>query len=242
MVHATRGIVLRTVKYGETSIVTTLFTEKFGVQTYLVNGVRTTGKPGNKAALYQPAALLNLEVYHNELKNMQRIREANWGLLATNIFSDVIKNSVALFMIELLQRALKQPEENAELFNFVSESLEQLDESSQTVAANFPLFFALNLPYFFGFAFNRQTRDHGFLDLQEGSFVNEQPSHLYFLEGRAAKHTAELLKVMQPGELEQIHLNSTFRNELLDEYIKYFQLHIQDFGDMRTLPVLRQIL
>ncbi len=242
MVHVTRGIVLRTVKYGETSIVATLFTEKFGVQTYLVNGVRTTGKPGTKAVLYQPAALLNIDVYHNELKNMQRIREANWGLLATNIFSDVIKNSVALFMIELLQRALKQPEENTELFHFVSDSLEQLDSSSHAAAANFPLFFALNLPYFFGFAFNRHSRNKPFLDLQEGSFVDEQPSHNYFLEGKVALQTAELLKVMQPEELDQIHLNSTARNSLLDGYIKYFQLHIQDFGEMRTLPVLRQIL
>lgn len=242
MVHTTRGIVLRTVKYGETSIVATLFTEKFGLQTYMVNGIRTSGKAGHKAALYQPAALLNLEVYHNDLKNMQRIREANWGLLAPNIFSDVVKNSVALFMVELLQRSLKQPEENAELFEFVSHSLEQLENSSPKVAANFPLFFALTLPHFFGFALSRHHREDDFLDLQEGSFVHKQPSHKYFLEGNAAGYSADLLKVMQPGELEQFQLNSVIRNNLLDSYITYFKLHIQDFGEMRTLPVLRQIL
>ena len=208
----------------------------------MVNGVRTGGKAGSKATLYQPAALLNLEVYHNELKNMQRIKEAGWHLLANNIFSDVIKNSVALFMIELLQRSLKQPEENTELFDFVSHSLEQLESSSPKVAANFPLYFSVNLQYFFGIAFHRNHQLNNFFDLQEGSFVPDEPSHKYFLGGNAASYTAELLKVMQPHELEQLHLNSTLRNAMLDGYVTYYKLHIQDFGEMRTLPVLRQIL
>ena len=49
MTHKTKGIVLRTIKYGETSVVVTIFTELFGVQTYMVNGVRTTKKSSAKA-------------------------------------------------------------------------------------------------------------------------------------------------------------------------------------------------
>lgn len=242
MVHTTRGIVLRTVKYGETSIVATLFTEKFGVQTYMVNGVRTSRKAGGKAALYQPAAILSLEVYHNELKNMQRVREAGWATIPLHLFTDVVKNSVAVFMIELLHRALKQPEENAPLFEFLAESLDQLDKASIAVVANFPLFFALNLPHFFGFGYNRYNSNKEFLDLTEGNYVAQQPSHQHYLDGDQAKHTAELLKVMQPEELEQFSFNSNIRNGLLDRYLQYFRLHIQDFGEMKTLPVLRQVL
>ena len=54
MTHKTKGIILRTIKYGETSIVVTIFTELFGVQTYLVNGIRTQKRSGNKAAMFQP--------------------------------------------------------------------------------------------------------------------------------------------------------------------------------------------
>ena len=242
MVHTTRGIVLRTVKYGETSLVATIFTEKFGLQTYMVNGVRTSRTQGNKAALYQPGALLNLEVYHNEFKNMQRIREAGWASVPVNLFSDVIRNSIAVFMIELLQRALKQPEENVPLFEFVAEALEQLDSASLAATANFPLFFSLNLPHFFGFGYNRDDRGKDFLDLAEGNFSSTHPPHQYFLEGKDAKQTAELLKVMHPAELDQFQFHSDTRNKLLDRYMQYFKLHIQDFGDMKTLPVLRQVL
>ena len=101
--HKTKGIVLRTVKYGETSLIVTMFTELFGLQSYLVNGVRTSTKKGSgKANLFQPTAILDLVVYHNELKHLNRIKEFRWHFLYQHIFSDVPKNAVALFMIELL--------------------------------------------------------------------------------------------------------------------------------------------
>src|SRR6202007_845513 len=121
--HKTKGIVLRTVKYGETSMIVTLFTELFGVQSYLVNGVRTSTKKGTgKATLFQPSAILDLVVYHNELKQLQRIKEFRWGYLYQHILSDVKKNSVALFMVELLARCLKQPEAHPDLFHFAEDS------------------------------------------------------------------------------------------------------------------------
>ena len=90
MTHKTKGIVLKTVKYGETSLVVTILTEIFGIQTYMVNGVRTSKKSGSKAALYQPATMLDLEVYHNEMKAMNRIREAERSIMYRNLFADVI--------------------------------------------------------------------------------------------------------------------------------------------------------
>ena len=50
MLHQTKGIVLRTIKYGETSIVVNIFTELFGIQSYLVNGVRASSKKGTGKA------------------------------------------------------------------------------------------------------------------------------------------------------------------------------------------------
>src|SRR5882724_5528873 len=90
--HKTRGIVLRIVKYGETSLIVTVYTELFGIQSYLVNGVRTSSKKGSgKANLFQPCAILDMVVYHNELKQLNRIREFKWGVIYDHIFSDVHK-------------------------------------------------------------------------------------------------------------------------------------------------------
>ena len=242
--HKTKGIVLRAVKYGETSLIVTMFTELFGLQSYMVNGVRTSTKKGSgKANLFQPTAILDLVVYHNELKHLNRIKEFKWSYLYQHIFSDVPKNAVALFMIELLTKCLKQPEANPELFEFCEDAFIHLDESSGSVMANFPLFFALHLPVFFGFRISDEYSDkNSIVDLQEGMFVSERPDHFHFLEGKQAEVTSELLKMMQPEELEQLKLNHDFRRQLLFAYETYYALHIQDFGTMKTLPVLREVL
>ncbi|MEJ7626744.1 MAG: DNA repair protein RecO [Ferruginibacter sp.] len=245
MTHKTKGIVLRTIKYGETSLVVSIFTELFGVNTYMVNGVRSSKKAGARAVLYQPGAILEMEVYHNELKSMQRIKESGWAFLYKNILSDVVKNTIALYIVELLIRSLKQPEQNTDLFIFCEDALIQLDGANKNIAANFPLYFALHLSHFLGFRISNETgnyKDNVYIDLIEGNFVNAQPIHPHFLEGENAVITSELLRIMQLHELEQIKLNGSRRRELLGRYQEYYSLHIPDFGKMKTLSVLHELL
>lgn len=242
--HKTRGIVLRTVKYGETSVIVSVLTGLFGLQSYLVNGVRTSSKKeSGKAGLFQPAAILDLVVYHNELRHLNRIREFKWAEIYRQVFSDVPRNAVALFMVELLSRCLKQPESNPELYQFTEDVFLKLDESEGTVMANLPLFFALHLPVHFGLRIgDNHNAGNTYLDLQEGLFMSEPPHHPHYLEGREAAVVSQFLKVMQPGELEEIRLGSEFRRKLLHRIETYYAIHIQDFTPLKTLPVLNEIL
>ena len=242
--HKTKGIILRTVKYGETSLVVTIYTELFGLQSYMVNGVRTSSRKGpGKANLFQPAAILDLVVYHNELKNLQRIREFRWGTLYQHIFFDVLKNAVALFMVELLQKCIKQPEPNPDLFYFIEDAFIHLDESGGRVLANYPLFFILHLAGFFGFSIQDiYTEDFSILDLREGRFVSEHPQHPYVLEGTHSFLTSQLLRVRRPEELQGLPLNQETRRQLLQAYQGFYALHVPDFGEMRTLTVLQTVL
>ena len=199
MTYKTKDIVLRTVKYGETSLVVTVFTELFGVQTYMVNGVRSSKKSSAKANYFLPGAILDLVVYHHEQKNMQRIREFGWAVLYQHVLSDVIKNSIALYMVELLYKSLKQPEQNESLFYFCEDVFLYLDKADRTVTANIPLYFALHLSHFLGFKINDDYDEvQHILDLREGSFVTEQPTHPNFMDGEYELLTSQLLKVIHP--------------------------------------------
>ncbi|MDH7463861.1 DNA repair protein RecO [Chitinophagaceae bacterium 26-R-25] len=240
----TKGLVLKTVKYGETSVIVTVFTELFGTQTYLQNGVRTVNKKGQgKANLFQPGAILDLIVYHNELKNIQRIKEYKWGFLYQRIFFDVYKNAVALFIVELLQKCLKLPEANAELYYFIEDAMIHLDEGDDAVVANYPLFFALNLTNFFGFKiFDDYETGNNILNLQEGVFQKEYPQHQFFIEGDLSYTVSQLLKVQQPSELSQIKLNRQSRQSLMHSLELFYALHVPEFGHMRTLAVLQEVL
>jgi DNA repair protein RecO (recombination protein O) len=242
--HKTKGIVLKAVKYGDTSLVVTIFTRLFGLQSYLVNGVRTSSKKGmGRANLFQPAAILDLVVYHNELKQLNRIKEFKWSSIYENIFSDVPRNAVSAYFVELLTKCLKQPETNEDLFDFSEDILLTLDTCTQSTISNLPLFVSLHTPFFFGFRIDdNYSSTRSILDLQEGSFVSVKPDHPYFLEEQQASICESILKGQQPAELESLRLNGSTRRNLLLQLENYYRLHVPEFGSMKTLPVLHEVV
>lgn len=244
VLHTTKAVILRTVKYGETSLIVSAYTELYGLQSYIVQGVRTSSKKGaGKANYFQPGSMLELIVYHHDLKNLQRIKEFKWSYLYEQLFADVIKNSVLLYMVELLQKCVKQPENNPDLFYFIEDALMQLDKANDAVTANFPLYFALHLTNFFGFQINTEDAEkYDILDLQEGNFVASYPQHVYYADGKTVELIRELLKAMQPHELTEIPMNYLQRRQLLETLETYYALHISEFGKLKTLPVLQQIM
>ena len=243
MTHKTKGIVLRTVKYGETSIITTVYTELFGIQSYIVKGVRqSTKKSSAKAIFFQPAAILDMVVYYHELKNLNFIKEYQWGYLYEHLLFDVVKNTVAMYITEVLQHSLKQPEANPELFYTVEDTLKQLDKGTAALVANLPLYFCLHLAGELGFriqgAYNIATP---FLDLQEGQFVGRRPAHPYYIEDNLASATSQLLSINFYNDLENLHFTRNARKQLILSFQNYIALQVQDFGEIKSLPILQEI-
>jgi DNA repair protein RecO (recombination protein O) len=242
LIHSTKGIVLRTIKYAETSIIAHIFTELFGIQSYIVNGVRTSGET-SKAHFFQPASILEMEVYQNDLKNLQRIKDLKWGHLYKNIFSDVTKNSVALFMVELLQKNLKQPETNEDLFHFSEDAFLQLDQAESSTTANFPIYFSIQLAQILGFKMlDNFSSERNIFNLYEGSFSNEKNAGENQLSVEISFYISELLKAIHPQDLREIKMNRNARMAILKNLESYYAWHVQDFGTMKTLSVLSEIL
>ena len=242
--YKTKGIVLRTVKYGETSVIATVYTELYGIQNYIVKGIRQLSKKGTtKANYFQSAAMLQMEVYHNELKNLQFIKEYQWSYLYEHVLFNVVKNAVAMYIIELLQRSLKQPEANPELFHLAEDTLKQLDKGNETFTANLPLYFTLHLSGELGFKLQGEYSKHTpVLDLKEGCFVTDIPAHLFYITSELAKTTSQLSSIHFYNDLEKFQLNRNIRRELLEAYKQFLVLHIEDFGELRSLNVLREVL
>jgi DNA repair protein RecO (recombination protein O) len=243
MLQKTKGMVLRNVKYGETSLIVTIFTEMLGIQSYLVNGVRTaTLKSPYRAGLFQPATILDLVVYHNDKANLNRIREFRMSRIYSDIFKNVHKNTVALFMVEFLLKCLKQPETNVVLYEFIEDAFIHLDDANAQVTANFPLYFTLQLAHFFGFRIQDDyTAENTVLDLQEGAFFPSKPIHPNFLEGNLSEISSSLLKAQHPDDLKLFYLTREQRHQLLDAYLSFYAFHQPDFGALRSLSVLHTL-
>lgn len=243
MVHNTKGIVLRNISYGETSVIVLIYTELFGIQSYLVNGVRTTKKTSAKSQFFQPAAILDLVVYHNTFKQLQRIKEVNWHYLYQTVFFNISKNAIALFMTELLQKAIRQPEPHPDLYQFIEEAYIRLDNADKKTVAGSPLFFVLQLAPLLGFGISDDyTAQNCFLDLREGKFVDEIPLHPNYLEAQPSAIVSELLKTINAVDTQSLRLALPLRRKLLEHLLQFYALHITDFGNMKTVPVLQEVL
>lgn len=244
-IHKTKGIVLKCVKYGDTSLIASIYTELFGVQSYIIKGARKTNKKGNNNNNYfLPSSILDLQVYHNDLKHLQFIKEFQWSSLYSSIHFDVIKNAAAMFIVELLHHSIKQPETNPDLFYFIETYLLLLDTTNDnTIVANIPLHFALKLADELGFgiqgSYNETT---AVLDLQQGFYINETPIHPYFIENKLAEITSQIILVNHIADISSIKLNQQTRRLLIDFYIQFFALHITNFTTMKSVEVLREVL
>lgn len=243
MTHKTRGIVLRTVKYGETSVIVSVYTELFGIQNYMVKGVRQSSKKSSGKAIYfQPAAILDMVVYNNEFKNLNFIKEYEWSCLYEQIFFDVVKNTVAIYIVELLQHGLKQPEANPDLFYLAEDTLKQLDKASPILTANLSLYFSLHLAAELGFkiqgAYSLETP---MLDLKEGRFVADASLESIIIRDHLAIATSQLLNINFYSDLEQLHFSRSVRKDLTLVFQNYLALHVSDFGEIKSLPVLQEI-
>ncbi|CAL1521387.1 DNA repair protein RecO [Chitinophaga sp. MM2321] len=243
MLHKTRGIVIRTVKYGDTSVIVSVFTELFGLQSYIVNGVRSQKPKAARGNLLQPGNILDLVVYHNEIKNLQRISEFKLGYIYTSLHFSVAKNTVALYLIELLQKCLKQPEQQLELYYFTENTLQLLDVSTMAVTANLPLYFTLKLGEHLGFRLNGRFSEYSpYLDLQEGTFSYLPPHHPYHLDPESSSLTDQLFQCSEVQHLAGISMNKERRRRLLYAYLDFFRLHLPDFTEMHSPPILHEIL
>ena len=243
MLQKTNGIVLRSVKYGESSLVSTIFTAQYGVETYMVQGVRSATAKQNRAGSFQPATLLELVVYQQPQKNMQRIREFRPAYIYQNLQEDVVKNSIVLFSVEVMLRLLPEHASLPALFDFAFEFFITLDKMPLNAVANFPLFFIIQCSKILGYELKGNfSINTPHLNLHEGAFTTNAPSVSSFINDEDAIILNILLTTDDYKSLKEIEMNAGIRLRLIDWYIAFLQLHTQHMGNIRSLSVLRTIL
>lgn len=240
MLHKTRGIVLQTTNYSESSVIVQVFTEKFGLQSYLINGVK---KPKAKIRLnmLQALHLLDMVVYHKPNGSLQRVSELRNQPALQNIPYDMVKSSLALFINEVLYKSLKLHYEDEPLFNYIFNSVELLDKS-EVGLANFHLFFLLGLTKYLGFYPDRTKEKAAlFFDLKEGAYVQFQPSHSFIIDGSLLDDFSSLIS-SSFEKLAQLSVSSQNRKAILSKILDYYSLHVENFAEVKSHLILEEVL
>jgi DNA repair protein RecO (recombination protein O) len=239
MLHKTDGIILHTVKYSENSIIAKIYTSEFGLQSYMISGVRNK-KSAHKSALLQPLSLVDLVVSNSSKGGLQRITEINLLQPYTDIPYNVIKSSIAIFLNEILYKVLKEEHADPDMFEYIKNALLVLD-LKQDSCSNFHIYFMTQLSRYLGFAPQEAlSQQPVFFDLREGHFLSMIPSHSHSL---SAANSQLFLEFMHAGfeDFQLIKTSRLERKELLQALILYYQLHITAFGEIKSLSILEEI-
>lgn len=227
MLHTTQGIVLGYIKYRETSIIAKIFTKDLGLQAYIIQGVRAK-KPKYNIALFQPLTLLDMVVYHQKQRGVQRVAEVQRYTPNNDILANIKKATIAVFLAELLAKVIREEERNEDLFNFLWQAVVSLNE--KTVGYEFfYLTFMLQLGHYLGFGIStvqdiytqlRRSGQYWEIDQETLGGLNA------LLSGKVAGH---------------IDMDRVVKRRVTEVIIKFYQLHIDSLHTLKSLKVLQEI-
>ena len=236
----TRGIFLHHINYSETSIIARIYTEKFGRQSYIVNGVRGK-KSSMKMSFFQPFSLLDMEVYQRPGHDLQRLKDARVAMPFEQIPFDIAKSSQAIFLSEVLLKCLREEEPNDELFDFLFQSICLLDRKRDGIA-NFHLSFLFQLTDYFGvFPQTPDQLNARFFDLAAASFCADEPFHTQFMDIETSSKFMELYGTGL-DQIEKLSYNNRWRTVLLSRLLEYYKIHLDLVGELKSLTILKEVL
>jgi DNA repair protein RecO (recombination protein O) len=239
MLFSAKAIVIKTVKYSESSVIAKLYTRKFGIQSYMVRGVRTSKNSTFKPAQLLYLNLLEIVAYHKQNTEIQNIKEIRCTPALINLHTDFIKTAIGMFMAELLHKCIVEEEPNEVLFDFVQECIIQLDQSTVSTSL-FPCWFMIHLSRFLGFEPKGEITQEEIFDMEEGAFTSSALG-LHIIPHPLSKLLFEL-KESSPETFHRIASSPVQRNELLEHLITYYKLHHLNIGEIKSHRVLRDVL
>jgi len=240
MLKKTRGIIFKSIKYSETSLILDVYTEKLGLQKYIISGVRSK-RAKTQASMLQIMSLVDLVVYYRENKTLNRIKEVRTAHIYTKLPFDVRRSAVGMFITEIARKTMREPEANQSLFQFLFDSFVHLDQTDHSIA-NLHLHFLLQLSQFLGFLPSGQYSEQTpYFDLQEGVFSAHQSALLHFMEKDQSQYLEQLLSADRTT-CHQLSFSREERAKILRLLLDYYRHHIENFPPINSHLILEEVL
>jgi len=239
MLEKTSGIVLNQIKYTDSGIIVQLFTRKFGRQSFMIKGIRNR-KSGRQTSLFRPLTVLDMVIYYRESRNMQSLREVSVEFAPSEIYGNVFKSSIAMFLGEVLTAVLREEGEQDELFSFIRDSVVYFDGRKESFS-NYHIAFLTGLCSYLGFEpGKREDEEKRVFDLVNGSFVSLPPVHGLYSGAEVSDILAAFFRSSW-DDMNQISLTGEMRNEVLSELLRYYSVHLPSLGKINSIEILREV-
>lgn len=237
--QTTRAVVLRAIKHADKSSVIRVYTERFGLRAYMV---RTGTKGASQRAALLPLSRLELVVPEAGGHDLRTVRDIRIDRPFTRLQQEPVRGVLMLFAQEVFNRTLREESADQGLFGFVERTLEALDTGGDL--AHQPLFLLVGLCKHLGFSPEVPVAGETRFDLREGYFFPGEAPHELCMAPDQAFLFARILACSegQEGGLAPLTSTAETRRRLLDDLLIYYRLHVEGFGELRSLDVLRSVL
>lgn len=236
MIQATKGVVLSKTNYSESSLVVQVYSEQFGRIALLVPGVKRR-KSRTRIALFEPLSIIEFTVTAKQNTSLFRPNNVKLYEPFLGIQSDIVKQSLALFISEILTKVLREKHPEPEMFLFIQHALELLNVTQKGVA-NFHLVFLMQLTRYLGFY--PRLNDGAYFDFLEGSFGDSYPNAGAFLSGQDRDEFYQLA-VLRFDNMQDFVIHSSQRKRILDHCLKYYKTHISHMGEINSHHILEAV-
>ena len=215
MTSDTELIVLHTTKFGENSLVVHTLSRDYGRRSFLVKG---TGKK-SMMSLFLPLNVLEADILETNKSTLFTARSLTAKHPLLGIRNNMFKNSMTMFMSEVLYRVVKDGAYEQGLFEWCEKDILLLD-AIQTDFSNFHIRFLLELTVALGFSPEAK-------DLIP--FVGEHYP------------VVEKFMTLPFAESMLIPLSGAVRNEIAEEILRYIEYHTESSVNVNSLKVLREL-
>jgi len=185
-------------------------------------------------------SILDLEVEHQNLRDVQRIKEIKIHIPLVSILTDPVKSTMGIFIAELISKVIREEQTNRLLFDFLLQSIQVL-ELTNTSPANFHLVFMLRLSSLLGFQPDSTGYHKGmFFDMRNGVFTGNKPPHNNFLPPEESEVFYNLLR-MSYENMSVFRFSQRERQAIIHRILDYYRLHFSDFPEIKSLEVLHDV-
>lgn len=237
MLIQTKAIVLHTLKYNDTSLIAHCYTEALGKQSFLLKGILSARKGGIRKAYFLPMTQLEIQFQHKNKGGLNFLKEVKILHPYQQLYTDIKKNALVLFLSEIIYKSLKEEETNPLLYEFLENAFLWLDSNEDI--ANFHLLFLLKLSQFLGFYPHLDQENGVYFNLESGCFTSSTPLEKH-IKGNSAQLLKELLGMNFAG-IKRPKINQHTRRELLEAMVNYFELHLLGFSKPKSLSILHDV-
>lgn len=234
-----RGIVLRTVRYGDNKLILDLFTEGRGRMSFITTLSRSRRSP-LATAFWQPLSMVEFQAEVRPIVALPRPHDVRFYYAYIHLPFSPVKSTIVLFLAEFLAAALREEKQNVPLYRYLEHSLQWFDEARFPAAiANFHLVFLMHLSRFVGIYPNTEHPAR-FFDLLSATYQTQPPAHAYYIKDAEAQ-VIPLLFRMNYSTAHLFKFSAAQRRRIIDVLNTFYRLHVPNFPELRSVEVLHEV-